>query len=164
MIEEGILKRFVGRWLGTGHGEYPTLDSFDYSEELRIVATHTPDMLQYDQRTRRPDADGMVMPSHMELGFIRLRGDGKIEITNTQSGGRVEVLVGVIRIEGDTVVLELQQTVIGNDDRMGATARVFRLTGDTLRYQQDMALVGTDDVPLQCHTAATLQRIPSFMT
>ena len=162
MDQEALLKQFVGRWHGTGRGAYPTIAPFDYTEDLAIIATHKPTILQYDVRTIKSLPDGTRAPSHLELGFIRLRDDGSIEWANVQSGGRVEVLVGRIESRDGGILVALKPSLLGNDERMKDSARVFTLTGDILEYQQDMALV---NVPgLQFHTTATLYRLPTTMT
>lgn len=162
MEYEALLSRFVGRWQGPGRGEYPTIESFDYTEYLNIVGTHKPTMLQYELRTIKMKADGTRAPSHMEVGFIRLKDDGSVEWANVQSGGRVEVLVGRIEEVDDGVVVALNQSLLGNDSRMKDSARVFKLSGNTLEYRQEMALVNVPD--LQFHTSATLYRMPTLMS
>ena len=157
-----LLQQFVGRWRGSGRVEYPTMDSFEYADEINIIATHKPTMLQYEQRTIKILPDGSRAPSHIEMGFIRLRDDGAVEWANVQSGGRVEVLVGVFQTDEDgSIVVGLNQSLLGNDARMKDSARAFKLTGDMLEYRQDMALVAVPD--LQFHTTATLRRMPALM-
>ena len=157
-----LLSRFVGRWRGTGRGGYPNMASFEYVDELNIIATHKPTMLQYEQRTYKLTPDGGRSPSHIEMGFIRLRDDGAVEWANVQSGGRVEVLVGAISTAEDgSVVVALNQSLLGNDSRMKDSARLFQVSGGVLVYQQDMALAALPDLHL--HTSASLQRMPEMM-
>lgn len=137
------LKPLIGTWHGTGHGDYPTIESFDYRETLTFESNQAGDLLHYIQRTWRIGNDGQESESHWESGFIRQLEDGSIEIANVQSGGRMELLVGEIKPD-DAMMLTLQSVQLANDMRMKATSRVWRWTDTTLAYDMDMA---TNRVP-----------------
>jgi hypothetical protein len=61
----------LGVWGGAGEGEYPTVDSFTYEEELEFGTVGKP-YLTYRQRTWLVQDDERV-PSHMEFAFWRPR-------------------------------------------------------------------------------------------
>jgi hypothetical protein len=35
------IDRFTGRWVGAGAGHFPTIDDFEYSEEIEFAPTPT---------------------------------------------------------------------------------------------------------------------------
>lgn len=36
------IERFTGRWVGAGAGHFPTIDDFEYSEEIEFAPTPKP--------------------------------------------------------------------------------------------------------------------------
>ena len=80
----------VGTWRGTGKGEYPTIEPFDYEEELTFE--HVGDtFLLYEQRSWSPENGA---PIHFERGFLRPGEDGLIELTLAHPLGLTEVSEG----------------------------------------------------------------------
>jgi hypothetical protein len=147
------LAPLLGVWRGNGQGVFPTIEPFAYEEEVRFAARDGRAALWYEQATWKIAPDGTRgAPSHWETGFLRLIGDGQIEIVSAQSSGRVEVLRGTLA--RDPLHIAVVSVVQGNDDRMRATARRITLDGATLRYEMDMA---TTRVPeLQGHVVTLL--------
>src|ERR1041385_7241917 len=66
----------LGTWQGHGKGSYPTIDTFEYDEEVRFWHVGKP-LLSYTQRTWHP-AKGFAM--HAEMGYWRVQPEGRIEI------------------------------------------------------------------------------------
>ncbi len=148
-----VLAPLLGTWAGTGSGEYPTIPSFDYLEEVTFGHVGKP-FLAYSQRTRATD-DGR--PLHAETGYLRVPAPGRIEWVLAHPTGITEVLQGTLSTDGE-VVLDLETTNIGRTDsakQVDALRRWFRLDGDTLSYNVRMAAVG---IPLRHHLAAVLHR------
>jgi len=148
-----VLAPLLGTWAGTGSGEYPTIASFDYLEEVTFGHVGKP-FLAYSQKTRAAD-DGR--PLHAETGYLRVPAPGRLEWVLAHPTGITEVLQGTLSTDGE-FVLDLATTDIGRTDsakEVDALRRWFRLDADTLSYNVRMAAVG---IPLRHHLAAVLHR------
>jgi hypothetical protein len=149
-----VLAPLLGTWAGAGAGEYPTIPSFDYREEIAIAHVGKP-FLTYSQRTRAAD-DGR--PLHAETGYLRLPAPGRIELVLAHPTGVTEIDEGILSVGGDGLTIEVASTSIGltgSAKSITALSRCFDLVGDELTYRVSMAAV---DVPLTHHLAATLRR------
>lgn len=149
-----VLTPLVGMWLGEGAGEYPTIESFGYREEV-IFSTVEKPFLAYRQRTWAVD-DGR--PLHAETGYLRIPEPGRIEVILAHPTGITEIQEGTIEADGSDLTIELASTAVGlssSAKRVTALTRSIRVTGDELSYWLQMAAVG---LPLQHHLAATLMR------
>ena len=159
---EDILKQLQplrGVWQGRGTGDYPTIERFDYWETLRFEFAASYPLFHYEQRTTLTDGE----PSHWESGFLRPLEGGRLELSNAQDSGRVEVLLG--RIEngpGDELTLAFASTLIGHDERVVETRRIWRLAGERLSYVMQMSTRTTEAVLVQQHLEASLARVPDL--
>ena len=150
------LAPLLGTWTGRGAGTYPTIEPFDYLED--VVFTHVgKPFLVYGQKTRGV-ADGL--PMHAETGYLRVPQPGRVELVLAHPSGVTEIEVGTYAISGDRISLELSTTAIGlapTAKQVTALSRSLRVDGDKLSYSLRMAAVGQ---PLQDHLAAVLHRGP----
>ena len=155
MKDQNNLYVLLGEWSGTGRGEFPTIEPFDYIETLSFATDGRP--LMYEQKTkRRRNGESEYVPSHWESGFIRLLPDGKIELTCAQNGGRLERPTGSFEETKTGLILHLKSADFLNDARMLETSRTITVDGDSLRYTQQMH---TTAVPAPApHLEATLKR------
>lgn len=146
-----------GTWEGEGRGQYPTINSFDYRETL-IFTRRDDKSLAYDQRAqKRYDGQTEYLVSHWENGFIRILEKDELELVNTQSSGRNEVLVGTIEMLDTLIRIHFVSKALGNNSRVVSSARIFELENDTLRYEMEMQTTQVNQ--LTHHLKIALQRI-----
>jgi hypothetical protein len=148
-----VLAPLLGTWAGEGAGEYPTIESFGYTEEIVFDHVGKP-FLTYRQRTTSR-ADGR--PLHAEIGFVRAPSPGRAEWVLAHPNGITEIEEGTLTSAG-VIEMELTATTIGltaSAKEVTALSRSVRVDGDELTYRLSMGAVGQ---PLQHHLAATLHR------
>jgi hypothetical protein len=148
------LAPLLGTWAGRGAGEYPTIEPFEYLEEVVFSHAGKP-FLSYAQKTRAV-ADGR--PLHSETGYLRVPAPGRIELVLAHPTGVTEIEVGAFSMVGGVVELELSTMSIGlspTAKEVTALGRSLRIDGDELSYSVRMGAVGQ---PLQHHLAAVLHR------
>jgi hypothetical protein len=144
----------LGTWRGTGHGSYPTVASFDYTEESTFWHSGRP-LLGYLQKARRTDGT----PSHTESGYWRMAPDGGLDLILAHATGVTEIEVGDIQSTSTGVIIEAASvSVVSAPAAKEVTAlrRRIEVDGDTLRYTLSMAAVGQ---PLTHHLEAELTRV-----
>ena len=147
----------LGSWAGRGAGKYPTIQPFEYLEEVVFSHVGKP-FLAYAQKTRAA-ADGK--PLHAETGYLRVPRPGHVELVLAHPSGITEIEVGTYSVTGDVIELEMSSTAIGlapTAKEVTALGRSFRIDGDELSYSVRMGAVGQS---LQDHLAAVLHRKPS---
>lgn len=140
----------LGTWSGHGHGEYPTIDPFDYEETVRFSHVGKP-FLSYAQQTA--DA-GDGRPLHAEVGYLRMARSW-VELVVAHPTGVVEVSEGAF----DGSAMRLRAKVVagtGSAKEVSAIERDFFVEGDVLEYSVRMEAVG---VPLTHHLRARLERV-----
>jgi hypothetical protein len=150
-----LLAPLLGTWTGRGVGEYPTIETFGYLEEITFGHVGKP-FLTYGQKTRSDDETGR--PLHAEVGFVRVPSPGRVEWVLAHPTGIAEVQEGTLTIDGTTIVMELATTTVGltaSAKDVTALGRSIRVDGDDLVYTLRLGAVGQ---PLQHHLGATLHR------
>lgn len=148
------LAPLLGVWAGQGAGEYPTIESFGYSEEVTFGHVGKP-FLSYVQQTRATD-DGR--PLHGEVGYLRVPSAGRVELVLAHPTGVTEIEEGTLSVRGTTIEMDLVATTIGRTasaKEVTALGRSIHVDGDELTYTVYMGAVGQ---PLQQHLTATLHR------
>jgi hypothetical protein len=148
------LAPLLGTWAGRGSGKYPTIEPFEYLEQVVFSHVGKP-FLSYGQKTRAP-ADGA--PLHAETGYLRVPQPGHVELVLAHPSGITEIEVGTYSTTGDLIEIELASSAIGltpTAKQVTELGRHFRIQGDELWYSVRMGAVGQ---PLQDHLTAVLHR------
>lgn len=143
------IRFLVGSWRGEGHGQYPTIDPFTYTEEVSYVPGPGKPFLLYTQRTRGEDG----APLHSEMGYVRMTPAGP-ELVIAQPTGLTEIHRG--SLEGTS--LEFHSIAVHASPTAKAVSEVVRrlsVFDDALSYTLDMAYA---DVGLTLHLEAMLPR------
>lgn len=144
----------LGTWTGSGSGDYPTIEAFDYLEEITFGHVGKP-FLTYAQRTR--SADGR--PMHAETGYLRMPAPDRVELVLAQPTGVTEIDEGTVAVR-DGLFIAVRSVSIGLSSTakdVAAVSRRFQLSGDQLTYTLEMSAVGQ---PMLHHLSATLHRMP----
>lgn len=151
------LAPLLGSWVGRGVGKYPTIEPFEYLEEVVFSQVGKP-FLVYAQKTTSV-ADGK--PLHAEMGYLRVPRPGHLELVLAYPSGITEIEVGTYVVAGDLIEVELATSPVGaiglapTAKEVTALGRSIRIGGDELSYSLQMGAVGQ---PLQDHLAAVLHR------
>ncbi len=149
-----VLAPLLGTWTGKGAGAYPTIQPFDYTEEITFSHVGKP-FLIYGQRTKASD-DGR--PLHAETGYVRVPLPGRVEWVLAHPTGITEIAEGSVTVDASVILMELAATTIGRTASakdVAALSRSIRVDGDKLTYALQLGAVGQ---PLQHHLTATLYR------
>jgi THAP4-like, heme-binding beta-barrel domain len=149
-----LLAPLLGTWAGRGAGVYPTIEPFEYFEEVVFAHVGKP-FLAYSQKTKSV-VDGK--PLHAEAGFLRAPQPGRVELVLAHPSGITEIEIGTYKVTGGRIEIELATSSIGltpTAKNVTALGRSFQVDGDELSYTVRMGAVGQ---PLQDHLAAVLHR------
>jgi hypothetical protein len=151
---------FIGVWRGRGSGEYPTIEPFEFAQELRISHDGRP-FLSYESRAWLVTPDGEpIRPGGREVGWWRPvvvdgRATDEVEALFCTPTGIMEIHVGQItgvRVEFSSDAIMRTATA----KEVNADHRLYGIVDRDLLYAQDMAAVGQ---PLTSHLAAKLTRV-----
>jgi hypothetical protein len=149
------LKFLLGTWEGAGVGGYPTIESFNFGQELSFTHIGKP-FLIYASRTWMIEPDGTLgRPLATETGYWRPRPDHQVEVTLAHPTGIVEIYVGNVAFNR----VELQTDVVARTESAKEVTgghRLYGLIGEDLGWAYDMAAVGQ---PLQSHLSAQLKKV-----
>lgn len=143
----------LGRWIGEGSGEYPTIQPFSYRETLVVEAIPGKPLARWHSTT----TDAVTgEPRHSEIGFLR-SAEGTCELMLAHSFGITELTVsrpgtsGVFRFES------LSMACSPTAKAVSEVLRTISVDDDVLEYGLSMAAVGVD---LTHHLSARLERNP----
>ena len=150
----GPVAWLLGRWGGRGHGDYPTIDKFEYGQELVFTHDGRP-FFHYFSRSWIVDEHGeKVRDAAQEAGFLRCRPGGDVELLLSHSSGISEIWYGKAadgKIELHTAGVSFTESA----KEVTGGKRLYGNVEGRLLYAYDMAAVGQE---LQPHLWATLER------
>ncbi|RSN51950.1 MULTISPECIES: FABP family protein [Actinomadura] len=149
------LKFLLGTWEGAGVGGYPTIEEFNFGQEMSFTHNGKP-FLIYTSRTWMIEKDGTLgRPLATETGYWRPRPDHQVEVTLAHPTGIVEIYVGDVAFSR----VELKTDVVARTEsakEVAAGHRLYGLIGEDLGWAYDMAAVGQK---LQAHVSAQLKKV-----
>lgn len=151
---------YVGLWRGRGRGGYPTIEDFDYAQEIRIAHDGRP-FLSYESRAWLLDGQSRpIRPAGREVGWWRPVMDGDrptddVEVLIATPTGVMELHLG--RVTGTQVEIATD-AVVRSPTAKEVTGghRLFGIVEGALLYAQEMSAVGQ---PLSPHLSARLTRV-----
>ena len=150
----GPVAWMLGTWRGNGRGDYPTIEPFEYGQELIFTHDGRP-FFHYMARAWIVDAEGnKVREGAQETGFLRCLPEGELELVLCHNTGFTEIWYGLA--EGGK--MELHTAGVGYTETAKEVTAGHRLYGNVegdLLYAYDMAGEGQ---ALQPHLWARLQR------
>ena len=150
----------LGTWHGNGHGDYPTIEAFQYEQELVFQQDGRP-FFAYSAHSWviDPETKERIRPGAMETGFIRSSlvepGKAKVEMTLAHNTGQASVWFG----EAGDGKIEFATRGIGLTETAKDVTAGHRLYGNVqgqLMYAFDMKAMGQE---LQPHLWAQLNRV-----
>ncbi|HLU43845.1 MAG TPA: FABP family protein [Natronosporangium sp.] len=152
---------YLGFWRGRGRGGYPTIEDFDYAQEVRISHDGRPFVAYESWSWVLDEHSRPVRPAARESGWWRpvLTSDGEptgeLEALFTSPTGIMELHIG--HIKGGTVELATDAVVrTPTAKEVTAGHRLYGIVQGALMYAQEMAAVGH---PLTPHLSARLTRV-----
>ena len=146
----------LGTWHGNGHGDYPTIEKYEFGQELIFAHDGRP-FFHYLSRSWIVDDKGeKVRDAALETGFLRCRPEGQVELLLSHNTGFVEVWYGEIHPEQPRfeIATDAVARTATAKEYVGGKRLYGYVNGD-LMYAYDMAAVGQE---LQPHTHAQLVR------
>ena len=150
----GPVAWMLGTWGGRGHGDYPTIDKYEFGQELVFAHDGRPFFHYFARSWILDEAGEKVAEGDLETGFLRCAPGGKVELLLTHPTGYVELYYG----EATSGRLDLTTDAVVRTDTAEEYVAGTRLYGNVegdLLYAYDLAAMGQ---PLQPRTWARLQR------
>lgn len=145
----------LGRWEGAGVGDYPTIEAFQFGQELTFGYRPGRPFLTYASRTWLIEDGAPGRPLATETGYWRPQGDGSVELLLTHPTGFVEIYLG--RVQPAKVELNTRgvlRTETAKDYRSGQ--RLYGYVNGNLLWVFEMAAMGHEQQP---HISAELRRV-----
>lgn len=158
------LQWLIGRWIGVGTGQYPTIEDFRFGQEVSFHTDGRPFLTYWSRSWLLDDEGNRVKPLAIESGFWRPKANNRFEVTMAHPTGFAEIWLGSIEVTG---IVDAQITGARAELRTDAVVRtesakdysagnrLYGLVDGKLLWTFDMAAVGQ---PMQNHLSASLTR------
>jgi hypothetical protein len=153
------LSFLLGRWEGLGKGDYPTIEAFDFIQEVTFTHNGKP-FLIYASRSWLLEKDGTKgRPLGMETGFWRPQPGNHVEVLLTHPTGIAEIYLGEVsgtkvEMATDAVARTASAKAVTAGKRLYGLVDSQRPGEKDLAWAYDMAAMGQ---PLQPHLWARLE-------
>jgi hypothetical protein len=146
----------LGRWQGSGLGDYPTIEAFRFGQEIEFSYVPGLPFLSYVSKSQVLDDDGSPLrPAARETGYWRPQDNGEIEVLLTHPTGFVEIYLGEIEpAKVEIATRGVLKTEKAKDYRTGH--RLYGLVNGALMYVYEMSAMGYERQP---HVSAELKRV-----
>lgn len=145
------LSWLLGKWVGVGLGQYPTIADFRFGQEIIFENDGRPFLIYSSKSWIIDDEGNRLRPGATEFGFWRPQPDNQVEVLLTHSTGHLETYLGKVEItaiENAKITgarCDLQTDIVARS----ATAkeydggqRLYGLIEGDLGWAFDMAAVG----------------------
>jgi THAP4-like, heme-binding beta-barrel domain len=159
-IPEGLheelypLAWLVGTWRGSGVGEYPGIERFEFFHEVTFNHDGRNFLNYYSRSWLTNEAKEILKPLASEVGFWRPRPKNVLEISLAHSTGIAESWVGVY--DGPKIQLVMDKGIPAPSAKVVEEGtRLYGLVEGQLFFAYDMAYGGH---PLQAHIWSTMER------
>lgn len=141
----------LGTWRGDGEGIWPPGETFRYGEEMSFEDVGL-DAIVYTQRSwELPDGDAI----HLERGFVRAGGPGRVEFTLAHPLGIAEVSEGTV--VGSTIeVASSSVALTSTGSAVTELRRRLEVRDGALTCELHMAMHGTE---LTWHVRSRLEPV-----
>jgi len=154
---ETFANSIVGIWKGEGLGIFPTIENFEFIEQLEFKKDEERAVIHYEQRTWiKTNSLKKGRSSHWESGFISFENKEQTFMNNVHINGRMECLsLNEIKVLNNySFRFIFKSRLIINDKRMQTSKREWNFDDGKLNYKMYM---GTTKVEQQqLHLSAYL--------
>ncbi|HEX6967964.1 MAG TPA: FABP family protein [Micromonosporaceae bacterium] len=151
---------YIGVWRGRGKGGFPTIEDFDFAQEIRISHDGRPFLFYESRAWILDEASRPVRPAAREIGWWRPvltdgRATDEVEAMMMTPNGIMELYLG--RLTGTQLEM-VTDAVLRTATAKEVTAghRLFGIVEGALLYAQEMAALGHGLSP---HLSARLIRV-----
>ena len=144
----------VGTWRGKGRGEYPSVSSFQFAQEVSFNHDGRAFLNYFSRSWVIDENDEIIKPAASEVGFWRVKENNVLEVLLAHNSGITEGWVGIVK--GAKIQLEMDQGYSSPSAKIvTAGSRLYGLVEGELFTSYDMAAEGKT---LHAHFWSSLSR------